>query len=100
MGKRAVSSAIKSAVGEEEDSEHGLLAAVVSNVAGSLNIDGLSTRVGEVLAAKIAGLVTEQGIAEEILAEHGEKLTIFICLWVGRARTAQAKINQKNPETF
>ena len=71
MGKRA---AAKSAVGEEYDSEHGLLAAVVNKVTDSLNIDGLSARVGEVLADKLAGLVSEQGLAEEILAEHGEKL--------------------------
>ena len=70
MGKRVV----KSAVGEEEDSEHGLLATVVSKVSDSLNIEGLSARVGEVLADNIAGLVSEQGLAEEILAEHGEKL--------------------------
>ena len=55
-------------------SGHGLLATVVSKVSDSLNIDGLSIRVEEVLADNIASLVSEQGIAEEILAEHGEKL--------------------------
>ena len=75
MGKRAVSSAVKpEAAGGEDDDEHGRLAAVVSIVADSLNIEGLSSRVGEILADKLAGMVSEQGIAEEIMTEHGEKL--------------------------
>ena len=75
MGKRAVPSVVKSAAaGEEDDSERGLQATAMSHVVDSLNLEGLSTKVGEILAAKIAGLVSEQSLAEDSMATHGDQL--------------------------